>query len=93
MSTETHCAATPPAGSCVLATYEEERADAPPDLRGPWLHVPGYVPPGCEDVGSDDDAPLPERLARLLSKLWRPGDGGLPALEAAPGSYVKNRLK
>ena len=53
-------------------------------LAGATEHAGSWWPEWLKWVSRHSGGEAPARM---------PGDGGLPALEAAPGSYVKNRLK
>ena len=62
------------------------KAPKSPDawLDGATEHAGSWWPEWLTWVSRYSGGEAPARM---------PGDGGLPALEAAPGSYVKNRLK
>ena len=62
------------------------KAPKSPDawLDGATEHAGSWWPEWLKWVSRHSGGEAPARM---------PGDGGLPALEAAPGSYVKNRLK
>ncbi|MEC8083880.1 MAG: class I poly(R)-hydroxyalkanoic acid synthase [Pseudomonadota bacterium] len=62
------------------------KAPKSPDawLAGATEHAGSWWPEWLKWVSRHSGGEAPARM---------PGDGGLPALEAAPGSYVKNRLK
>ena len=62
------------------------KAPKSPDewLDGATKHAGSWWPEWLKWVSRYSGGEAPARM---------PGDGGLPALEAAPGSYVKNRLK
>ncbi|MEC8317780.1 MAG: class I poly(R)-hydroxyalkanoic acid synthase [Pseudomonadota bacterium] len=62
------------------------KAPKSPDawFAGATEHAGSWWPEWLKWVSRHSGGEAPARM---------PGDGGLPALEAAPGSYVKNRLK